>query len=113
MQPGGKGRLTPKASNLSKQLDEDFLSEILCLRDIAGHSQTERVNPAIMPLVKLLKGWHVALSRLLRQGEIRLLRRLDFGCGHVFVLGKQRKCDSLRVIAHEYHLSAYFKGAAT
>ena len=86
MQPSGKSRLTTKASNLAKELDEDFLSEVLRLRDIAGHSQTERVNPAIMPLVKLLEGRHVTLSRLLRQGVIRFLRRLGFGCGHVFVL---------------------------
>lgn len=92
MQPGGKGRLTTKASNFSKELDEDFLSEVFRLRDIAGHSQTERIDPAIMPLVELLEGCHVALSRLLRQRVIRLLRRLGFGCGHVFVyLGKQRK----------------------
>ena len=87
VQPGGKGRLTTKASNFSKELNEDFLSEIFGLRDIAGHSQAERVNPAIMPLVKLLEGSHVALGRLLRQSVIGFLRRLGFGCGHVFVLG--------------------------
>ncbi len=62
MQPGGKGRLTTKASNFSKELDEDFLSEVFSFRDIAGHSQTERVNPPIMSLVKLLESAHVALS---------------------------------------------------
>ena len=52
VQPGGKSRLTTKASNFSKELDEDFLSEIFSLRDVAGHPQTERINPAIVPLVK-------------------------------------------------------------
>ena len=83
MQPGGKSRLATKASNFSKELDENLLSEVFCLRDVAGHSQTERINPAIMSLVKLLKSDHVALSRLLRQLVIRFLVRLDFGCGHV------------------------------
>jgi hypothetical protein len=87
VQPGGKGRLPTEASNFSKELDEDFLREVFCLRDVAGHPQTERVNPAIMPLVKLLKGSHIALSRLLSQRVIGFLLRLGFGCGHVFVLG--------------------------
>jgi hypothetical protein len=114
MQPGGKGRLTTKASNFSKELDEDFLSEVFCLRDVAGHSQTEGVNPAIMPLVKLLKGCHVALSRFLRQCVIRLLRLLGFDCGHVFVCwSKQRNGDSYRLFYHDYHESARFKEAAT
>jgi len=38
VQPGGKGRLTTKASYFSKELNEDFLSEVFGLRDIAGHS---------------------------------------------------------------------------
>ena len=62
VQPGGKGRLTTKASNFSKELDEDFLCQVFGFRDVAGHSQAEGVNPAIMPLVKLLKSGHVALG---------------------------------------------------
>lgn len=85
VQPGGKGRLTTKASNFSKELNEDFLCEVFSLRDIAGHSQTQRVNPAIMPLVKLLEGCHIALGGVLRQRVIRFLVRLGFGCGHVFI----------------------------
>lgn len=92
VQPGGKGRFTTKASNFSKELNEDFLSEVLSLRDVAGHSQTERIDPAIMTLIKLLKGRHVTLRSFLRQRVIRFLLRLDFGCGHVFVFGaKLRK----------------------
>jgi hypothetical protein len=41
-----------------------------------------------MPLVKLLEGSHVALSGPLSQLVISFLVRLDFGCGHVFVLGQ-------------------------
>ncbi len=91
VQPSGKGRLTTKASNFSKELNEDLLCKVFSLRDIAGHSQTERINPTIMTLVKLLEGFHVALSSLLSQLIIRLLLRLDFGCGHVFVLGQATK----------------------
>src|SRR6266850_2159424 len=41
VQPGGKGRFTTKASNFSKELNEDLLCKVFSLRDIAGHSQTE------------------------------------------------------------------------
>jgi predicted lipoprotein len=49
-----------------------------------------------MPLVKLLEGGHVALSRFLRQRVICFLLRLGFGCGHVFVLGQATKALSLQ-----------------
>ncbi len=91
MQPGGKGRLTTKASNFSKELDEDFLCQVFSFRDVAGHSQAEGVNPAIMPLVELLKSGHIALSRSLRQRVISFLLGLGFGCGHVFVFGLATK----------------------
>ena len=113
VQPGGKGRLTTKASNFSKELNEDFLSEVFGLRDVAGHSQTERVNPAIMPLVKLLEGGHVALSSLLRQRVIRFLRRLGFGCGHVFVLGQATKNLHPERLFATTITSPRFQGAAT
>ena len=113
MQPGRKGRLTTKTSYFSKELNEDFLSEIFSLGDVAGHSQTERVNPAIMPLVKLLEGYHIALSSFLSQRVIRFLLRLGFGCGHVFVLGSATtEVASLALVSHD-HESAHFKGAAT
>ena len=86
MKPGRKGRLTPEASNFSKELYEDLLSEVLRLRHITGHSQAERVNATIMAPVKLLKGIHLPLSGSLSQSEIRFLMCLDVGCGHVFRL---------------------------
>src|SRR5438046_752489 len=92
MQPGRKGRFATKTSNFSKELNEDLLCEIFRLRDVTGHPQTEGINPAIMALVELLEGVHVALSGLLSQRVIRLLLCLGFGCGHVFVCsGKQRR----------------------
>jgi len=88
VQPCRKGGFAAEAANFSKELNEDFLCEVFCLRDIAGHAQAQRVDPTIMSLVKLLKGDHVALSRFLRQGVIGFRLRLGFGCGHVFVLGQ-------------------------
>jgi len=107
MEPGSKGRLATKASNFSKELNEDLLCKVFGLRDVTGHSQAERVNPAIVPLVKLLEGYHVALSRFLRQRIICFLVRLDFGCGHVFVLRQATKnVRSLTPVRHDFHESA-------
>jgi hypothetical protein len=66
-----------------------------------------------MALVKLLEGRHVALGRFLSQSVICFLRRLDFGCGHVFVLGQATRFSSSTPVRHELHESAFFKGAAT
>jgi hypothetical protein len=60
-----------------------------------------------MPLIKLLEGSHVALSRFLRQRIIRFLLRLDFGCGHVFVLRQATKnLPSSTPVRHDDHDSA-------
>lgn len=60
VQPGRKCRLTPETANLSKELNEDLLREVFCLRDISHHSQAEGVNPPVVALVKFLEGGHVA-----------------------------------------------------
>jgi len=109
VQPGGKGRFPTKASNFSKELDEDFLCEVFCFRDVAGHSQTQRINPAIMSLVKLLEGHHVALSRFLSESVIRFLVRLGFGCGHVFVFGQARRFPFFAPTRHVFTKSAFSK----
>lgn len=62
MQPGRESRLTTKASNFSKKLDEDLLRQVFGFRNVAGHSQAEGIYPAIMSLVELLESGHVALS---------------------------------------------------
>src|SRR6185369_5334210 len=36
VQPGSKGRFTTETTNFSKELNEDLLCEIFCLRDVAG-----------------------------------------------------------------------------
>ncbi len=110
VQPGGKGRFTTKASNFSKELNEDLLCEVFRLRDVTCHSQTERINPAVMSLVKLLKGCHIALSGFLSQRKIRFRLSLEFGCGHVFVLGQATKdFSSFSPVRHAYHESAFSK----
>jgi len=38
MQPGSEGRLATKASNFSKELNEDLLCQVLGLRDIPSHA---------------------------------------------------------------------------
>jgi len=111
VQPGGKGRLTTKASYFSKELYEDFLSEVFGLRNVAGHSQTQRINPAIMPLVKLLEGRHIALGSFLRQSVIRFLGRLDFDCGHVFVFGASYENSILNAVRPGVSRVRIFKGA--
>jgi len=111
VQPGGKGGLATKASYFSKELNEDFLGEVFCLRNVAGHSQAKRVDPAIMSLVKLLEGHHVALSRFLRESVIRFLMRLGFGCGHVFVFGQATKILIFALLLPRSRLRI-FKGAA-
>jgi hypothetical protein len=66
-----------------------------------------------MPLVKLLEGRHVALSRLLSQRVIRFRLRLDFGCGHVFVLEQGPKKSFRTLERPGLSRVAFFKGAAT
>src|ERR1044072_151427 len=114
VQPGSKGGFTTETTNFSKELNEDLLCEIFCLRDITGHAQAERVNAPIMTLVKLLESSHVMLGGLLSQLVICRLRCLGFGCGHVArLLGQARKkSHKFRVVWHEIHASASFKGAA-
>lgn len=112
MEPRSKGRFTTKASNFSKELYEDLLCEIFSLRDIAGHAQAERVDPTIVPLVKLFEGYHVALRSFLSERVVGFLRGLDFGCGHVFLKRQAMENSHRSARSPEHHESAYFKGVA-
>lgn len=65
-----------------------------------------------MPLVKLLEGHHVALSRLLSQRVISFLLRLDVGCGHVFVFLQATKAPRrFSACSHRVSRVRFFKGA--
>src|ERR1051325_5254458 len=112
VQPGSKGRFTPKTADFSKELNEDLLCEIFSLRDVAGHSQTERVDAAIMALVKLFESSHISLGGFLRQLIICRLRCLGFGCGHVFTTRAKPGgyFTNFRFVWHDSHASASFKG---
>src|SRR6185436_17487211 len=55
VQPGCEGRIASKASELSVDLQEDFLCKILRLAWAAHHSQAERIDPAVMLFVKPFK----------------------------------------------------------
>src|SRR5438874_13565284 len=84
MQPGGECRLAAEAADLPKELDEDFLRQILRLDDVSRHAQAERVNTPIVPLIKLLEGFHVAFSSLLGQLVIGRSRFLSVSSSHSF-----------------------------
>lgn len=108
MEPGRKGRFSAKASNFSKELDENLLCEVFSFRDISSHPQAEGINAAIMALIDLLEGFHVALSGPLSQSVIGLLLCLGLGCAHVFVC---RESDE-DVCSRRQSRVRGFKGAA-
>src|SRR5690242_1710729 len=51
VEPGCKSGFSPKTADFSKELYEDLLCEVFSLRDVAGHTQAEGVDAAIMALV--------------------------------------------------------------
>ena len=83
VQPGGEGGLATEASNFSKELNEDLLGEVFCLRDVLRHAQAKRVDATIVALVNLLERLHVALGGTLRQLIIGRLCCPCLGSGHV------------------------------
>src|SRR5688572_7121947 len=48
VQPGGESRLSAKASDFAKQLNERFLRKVLRLGDVLCHAQTYRINATMM-----------------------------------------------------------------
>src|SRR2546421_12921281 len=84
MQPGRERRLAAEASDLSEKLNEDFLRQVFRFDHVAGHPQTERVTAPIVPLIKLLEGFHVAFGGLLRQLVIGRSRFLSVSSSHSF-----------------------------
>jgi hypothetical protein len=53
------------------------------------------------------------LGRFLRQSVIRFLRRLGFGCGHVFVFGQATRFSIQNACSPRPSRVRVFKGAAT
>ncbi|MDX6290204.1 MAG: hypothetical protein QOH42_2003, partial [Blastocatellia bacterium] len=63
-------------------LNENFLREVFRLGDVARHAQAQRIYAAVVALVKLFEGRHVAFGSPLRQFVIRCSRCLSFACSH-------------------------------
>src|SRR5437016_4493229 len=102
MKPGGKCRLAPKAANLAKELNEYFLGQVFRFGYIPGHAQAKRIYAAIVTLVKLFEGFHIAVGSLLRQLVVRSSRCLSFACSHLFL--RSASC----LAAHFKHFKARF-----
>lgn len=83
MQPGSERRFATETADLSKELNEDLLREVFGFGDVPSHPQAERIYATIMPLIKLLEGFHITFSDLLRQLVIRDARCLSFDCSHL------------------------------
>src|SRR3990172_4828068 len=60
VQPGCEGRLTAKATDLAKELNKNFLREILGIANVSRHPQAQRIHAAVVTQIKLLEGLHVA-----------------------------------------------------
>src|SRR5205085_12616508 len=76
MQPSRKSRLAAKTADLAIELDESFLRQVFRFGHVTRHTQTQRIDPSVMPLVEFLKGCHVAAGRRLRQCVVAC-----WGCG--------------------------------
>src|SRR5208337_2583218 len=59
MQPGGKGRFTPKSPDLAEELKKSLLREIFRIRGVADHPQAQGVNPAAVHLVQKLESGNI------------------------------------------------------
>jgi hypothetical protein len=82
VQPCREGRVTSEAADLPVQLYKYVLCQVFGLMRVLEHSQTDRINPAVMPLIDLFESCHVTLSRKLRQ--LQILRSGDID---LFFLG--------------------------
>src|SRR5581483_1401998 len=84
MEPGGEGRLAAEASDLAKEQNEDFLSQVFSFSDVPRHPQAERIHAPVVAPVKLFEGLHVASPSPLRQREIGSFNCLVC-CAHTFL----------------------------
>ena len=61
MQPGRKCRLPAKCSDLAVELQERFLGQILGLRCVRSHPQTQRIHPPFVLVIERLERFRVPL----------------------------------------------------
>ena len=89
MQPGGERRFSAKRSNLTIELKERFLSQILGFCRIRGHAQTKGIYPSLVLIVESLKRLGVALLCPLNQSGLELVAELFlFWVGQVAFSGR-------------------------
>jgi hypothetical protein len=115
VKPGSEGRFASKATDFSKELYENLLSEVFSFRNRTRHPKAQRVNATIMALVQILKSDHIPLGRLLRQLIVCRLRSLGIGCCHVirrFRASWKKSHNFRRIVQHIYHASAVSRGVA-
>src|SRR5437867_8985336 len=85
MRPGSRSRVAAKTADFPKKLDGGLLRQVFRFRDISGHAQAERIYAAIVTLVKLFEGFHIAFGGQLRQLVIRSSRCISFDWSHLLV----------------------------
>jgi len=61
VKPCGKRRLAAKCGDLSEELEERFLRQILCLGRIPHHSKAQRIHSAAVQLIQTFEGRRIAL----------------------------------------------------
>ena len=92
VKPRSKSRFTPKTADFSKELYENFLSEVFSLRHTPSHPQAQGVHATIVALIKILESNHVSVGCFLRQLIVCRLRCLGLGCRHVvYLLGQAER----------------------
>src|SRR5688572_31110045 len=70
MQPCRERRVSPETADLAIKLYKDILGQVFRLKRILKHAKTDRVNPAVMPLIDLFERHHIALGSRLSQLKI-------------------------------------------
>ena len=97
VQPGRESRFSAEGADLAEQLQEGFLQQILGVRRITHHTQTEGVNAATMHLIKKVErrsvpGLRQADGFRFRERHRRFTARL-FGLGWS-VSGQRSSCGA-------------------
>jgi hypothetical protein len=56
MEPGGESGLASEAADLAEEMEEGLLGHVLGFRDVAEHSEAERVDATLVEGVELGEG---------------------------------------------------------
>ena len=77
VQPGAEPALAAKRSDFSKQVNEDFLGQILSLRRIVRHTQTYGIDSPVVAFVQIPDCLRAPISGRARQRIVRGVRAGD------------------------------------